>query len=67
MQEGIGRIEVASRLLRSFHPAVVIGPLQTSGYICGLLGESRPDDEIEPMATARGDRQRLLDTDRESF
>ncbi len=30
-----------------------------------MLGESLPDDEIERMVTARGERQRLLDTDRE--
>ncbi|MGH4014448.1 MAG: DUF5753 domain-containing protein [Pseudonocardiaceae bacterium] len=61
----VGRIEAASRLLRTFHPAVVIGLLQTPGYIRGLLGESLPDDEVERMVAARGERQRLLDTDRE--
>ncbi|MGH3907826.1 MAG: helix-turn-helix domain-containing protein [Pseudonocardiaceae bacterium] len=65
MQERIGRIEAASRLLRSFHPVVVIGLLQTPGYIRGLIGESLPDDELEQIVAARKDRQRLLDTDRE--
>ncbi|MGH3932503.1 MAG: helix-turn-helix domain-containing protein [Pseudonocardiaceae bacterium] len=65
MQERIGRIEAASRLLRTFHPAVVIGIVQTPGYIRGLIGESLPDDELERVVAARGERQRLLDTDRE--
>ena len=65
MQERIGRIEAASRLLRSFHPAVVIGLVQTPGYIRGLIGESLPDDELERIVTARSERQHLLDTDRE--
>jgi transcriptional regulator with XRE-family HTH domain len=65
MQERIGRIEAASRLLRTFHPAVVIGLLQTPGYIRAMLGESLPDDETERMVAARADRQRLLDTDRQ--
>jgi transcriptional regulator with XRE-family HTH domain len=65
MQERIGRIEAASRLIRTFHPAVVIGLLQTPGYIRGLIGESLPDDELERIVAARGERQRLLDTDRE--
>lgn len=65
MQERIGRIEAVSQLLRTFHPAVVIGLVQTPGYIRGLLGDSLPDDETEQMVAARADRQRLLDTDRE--
>lgn len=65
MQERVGRIEAASRLLRTFHPALVIGLLQTPGYIRAMIGESLPDDEVEQMVTARGNRQRLLDTDRE--
>ena len=65
MQERIGRIEAASRRLRAFHPAVVIGLLQTPGYIRGLLGDSLPGDEIERMVAARTDRQRVLDSDRE--
>lgn len=64
MQQRVGRIEAASRLLRTFHPAVVIGLVQTPGYIRALLGDL-PEDEIERMVVARGDRQRLLDTDRE--
>ncbi|MGQ0776527.1 MAG: helix-turn-helix domain-containing protein [Pseudonocardiales bacterium] len=65
MQERIGRIEAASRLLRTFHPAVVIGLVQTPGYVRALIGNSLPDDELERIVTARGERQRLLDTDRE--
>jgi hypothetical protein len=65
MQERVGRIEAASQLLRTFHPAVVIGLLQIPGYIRGLLGESLPDDEVERMVAARCERQHLLDTDRE--
>lgn len=65
MQERIGRIEAASRLLRTFHPSLVIGLVQTPGYIRAMLGDSLPDDEIERIVTARAERQRLLDTDRE--
>ncbi|MGH3835096.1 MAG: helix-turn-helix domain-containing protein [Pseudonocardiaceae bacterium] len=65
MQERIGRIEAASALVRTFHPALVIGLLQTPGYIRAMLGESLSDDEIERIVAARGERQRLLDTDRE--
>lgn len=65
MQERIGRIEAASALVRTFHPALVIGLLQTPGYIRAMLDESLPDDEVERIVAARGERQRLLDTDRE--
>ncbi|MGH3696821.1 MAG: helix-turn-helix domain-containing protein [Pseudonocardiaceae bacterium] len=65
MQERIGRIEAASAMVRTFHPALVIGLLQTPGYIRAMLGESLPDDEIERIVLVRGERQRLLDTDRE--
>jgi hypothetical protein len=65
MQERIGRIEAASRLLRTFHPSLVIGLVQTPGYIRAMLGDSLPDDEIERIVATRAERQRLLDTDRE--
>lgn len=65
MQERIGRIEAASRLIRTFHPSLVIGLVQTPGYIRAMLGDSLPDDEIERIVAARGERQRLLDTDRD--
>lgn len=65
MQERIGRIEAASALIRTFQPALVIGLLQTPGYIRAMLADSLPDDEVERIVAARGYRQRLLDTDRE--
>lgn len=64
MQERIGRIEAASALVRTFHPALVIGLLQIPGYIRAMLDDSLPKDEIERIVAARGERQRLLDTDR---
>lgn len=65
MQERIGRIEAASRLLRTFHPSLVIGLVQTPSYIRAMLGDSLPDDEIERIVAARAERQRLLDTHRQ--
>ncbi len=65
MQERIGRIETASALVRTFHPTLVIGLLQTPGYVRAMLGESLADDEVERIVAARGERQRLLDTDRD--
>lgn len=64
MQERIGRIEAASALVRTFHPALVIGLLQTPGYIRAVLSDSLSDDEVERIVAARSERQRLLDTDR---
>ncbi len=64
MQERIGRIEAASARLRSFHPALVIGLLQTPAYAQALLSGAYTGADLEQMVNARLVRQQVLDTDR---
>lgn len=64
MQERIGRIEAASARLRSFHPALVIGLLQTPDYARALLSGAYTGAELDNMVSARLARQQVLDTHR---
>lgn len=64
MQERIGRIEAASARLRSFHPALVIGLLQTPDYARALLSGAYAGADLDRMVSARLTRQEVLDTDR---
>jgi hypothetical protein len=64
MQERIGRIEAASARLRSFHPALVIGLLQTPDYARALLSGAYAGADLDRMVSARLARQEVLDTDR---
>lgn len=64
MQERIGRIEAASARLRSFHPALVIGLLQTRAYSRALLSGAYTGAELDRMVSARLARQAVLDTHR---
>jgi len=64
MQERIGRIEAASARLRSFHPALVIGLLQTPDYARALLSGAYAGADLDRMVSARLARQQVLDTDR---
>lgn len=64
MQERIGRIETASARLRSFHPTLVIGLLQTPDYVRALLSGAYAGTELDDMVNARIARQQVLDTQR---
>jgi transcriptional regulator with XRE-family HTH domain len=65
MQSRIGRIEVVSARIRSFHPAIVIGLLQTHDYARALLSGRYSGRELDATVAARLARQQILDTDRE--
>jgi transcriptional regulator with XRE-family HTH domain len=65
MQARIGRIEASSARIRSFHPAIVIGLLQTHDYARALLSGRFTGRELDRMVAARLARQQILDTDRE--
>lgn len=65
MQERIGRIEAASGLLRSFSSDTVIGLVQTENYVRAMMRGFLTGDDLERTVSARLERQRLLDTDRE--
>jgi transcriptional regulator with XRE-family HTH domain len=65
MQSRIGRIEASSARIRSFHPAIVIGLLQTHDYARALLSGRFTGRELDAMVAARLARQQILDTDRE--
>jgi transcriptional regulator with XRE-family HTH domain len=65
MQERIGRIESASALLRSFSSDTVIGLLQTEPYIRAMTESFVTGEDLDRIVTARLDRQRVLDTDRQ--
>ncbi|HET9118672.1 MAG TPA: helix-turn-helix transcriptional regulator [Pseudonocardiaceae bacterium] len=65
MQARIGRIEASSARIRSFHPAIVIGLLQTYDYARALLSGRFAGRELDAMVAARLARQQILDTDRE--
>ncbi|MDQ3765225.1 MAG: helix-turn-helix domain-containing protein [Actinomycetota bacterium] len=65
IQARIGRIEEASARIRSFHPAIVIGLLQTHDYARALLSGRYAGRELDAMVAARLARQQILDTDRE--
>ncbi|MGH3907466.1 MAG: helix-turn-helix domain-containing protein [Pseudonocardiaceae bacterium] len=64
IQERIGRIEAASARLRSFHPALVIGLLQTPDYSRALLSGAYTRADLDRMVSARMARQSVLDTHR---
>jgi transcriptional regulator with XRE-family HTH domain len=65
MQARIGRIESTSAGIRSFHPAIVIGLLQTHDYARALLCSRYAGRELDAMVAARLARQQILDSDRE--
>lgn len=65
IQERIGRIEADSATVRGFHPAIVIGLLQTRGYIRAMYEAVQSGEELERTIESRVQRQSLLDSDRE--
>lgn len=65
IQARIGRIESASARIRSVHPAIVIGLLQTHDYTRALLSGRYAGRELDAMVAARLARQQILDSDRE--
>jgi len=65
MQARIGRIESTSARIRSVHPAIVIGLLQTHDYARALLSGRYAGRELDAMVAARLARQQILDSDRE--
>jgi transcriptional regulator with XRE-family HTH domain len=65
MQERIGRIEAAAKLVRSFSPDTMIGLLQTEPYIRALMGDALQGENLERTVRARLDRQTVLDSGRE--
>jgi hypothetical protein len=65
MQARIGRIESIAARVRSFHPAIVVGLLQTHDYARALLSGRFAGRELDSMVAARLARQQILDTDRE--
>jgi transcriptional regulator with XRE-family HTH domain len=65
MQARIGRIESIAARVRSFHPAIVIGLLQTHDYARALLSGRFAGRDLDSMVAARLARQHILDSDRE--
>lgn len=71
MQQRIGQLEASASLVRSFQPVMVIGLVQTAGYMRCVFGI--PDshelsaDEIDAAIAAREARQRALDTPGKRF
>lgn len=64
MQERIGRIEAASARLRSFHPTLVIGLLQTPDYARALLSGAYAGAELDTMVSSLLAGHHVLDTHR---
>lgn len=72
MQKGAGNfqrrlrdIEKQSALVRSFHPAVVLGILQTPDYMRAILTAGEPNPAAEETAQVRLQRQAELAADEE--
>ncbi|MGH3921326.1 MAG: helix-turn-helix domain-containing protein, partial [Pseudonocardiaceae bacterium] len=65
MQQRIGKLETAASRIRTFAPATVVGLVQTQSYIDALLGTSLTGQDRRRMISARLQRQRIIDTDRE--
>ena len=71
MQQRIRQLEASAMLVRSFQPVMVIGLLQTAGYVRCVFGI--PDshelsaDEIDTAVAAREARQRVLDSPGKRF
>jgi transcriptional regulator with XRE-family HTH domain len=61
MQARIGRIEASSARIRGFHPAIVIGLLQTHDYARALLSGRFIGRELDAMVAVRLARQQILD------
>lgn len=71
MQQRLGQLETAVTVTRSFQPLMVIGLLQTAGYMRCVFGipdshELSPE-EIDDSVAARERRQRVLDTPGKRF
>lgn len=66
-QARIGRIEASAGRIRSFHPSVVLGILQTVAYARAIFGwgDDYPDDDPEEAVTARVSRADILGSGRE--
>ncbi len=62
-QQRIARIEAAAEKVRSFHPSMVIGALQSPAYARAVFAADADVSEAEAQAAvaARLDRQRALD------
>lgn len=65
MQERVGRIEAASAQVRSFHPVVIAGLLQTDAYMREMFSVSMPGDDLDALLRSRAARQQLLESGRE--
>lgn len=64
-QARIGRIEASAERIRSFHPTVVLGILQTAAYARAIFDSGDYPDDPEEAVTARTARAGILGTDRE--
>lgn len=67
MQQRIGRIEGASRLLRYFQPALVPGLLQTPDYARAVFSAGGDVPDVEESVAARMDRHAVLDDGSKRF
>lgn len=65
MQQRIGKIEQASQLIRGFTPTLVDGLLQIPDYVRAIGSRDMSGADLESFVTARAQRQRILDTDRQ--
>lgn len=65
IQQRIGKAERESKLIRAFHPSVVIGLVQTTDYIRTIFNEVYSPEEASKGVEARSKRQQLLNSDRE--
>lgn len=57
LQKRIGRIEESSAMIRSFHPGVVPGLLQTVDYARTIANDGMDEEQLEAFVAARLARQ----------
>lgn len=66
-QQRLATIEASSRLVRSFHPAAILGTLQTRAFVTHVFGRAGGDldDNAKSTATRIGAQSLLDDLDRQ--
>lgn len=69
VQERFRRIEAAAAHIRSFHPSMIIGLLQSPAYVRQVFndGRGRPDDEEAAIKVRLDGRQQTLADPRRQF
>lgn len=65
LQQRIGRIEQASGRIRSFHPLVVAGLLQTPAYMREVFRQAASNEDLDELVRTRTSRQQLVRSGRE--